>query len=369
MSHRLKKSLLWFVLLTLIAGCVPSMATPIPTLDPNAINTVIVQTAAAASTQTAQALALQPSPTFTITVPPTFTPEATYTPVAPFIFPSVTAMTKRFQYYRVKHDNQLAYYNYRSRTADPAWPVERWGLQTPEVVRLYMALKFTSGTNRTTLSDAWSSYIDKLNDYDKQKIEYVKANNTALFDSAGFPQLESMTMGGNIITLEEVRDGWGRVNTFEPGNADSLSGIDYTTRPDLIHKFVVVGWSRKNESTFFTNPPPGDLYWPLVSDKPVWISLEFLEPFPALPMNITATATQDVKSKPDMKSTSMSELPQGHNVQVIEYYPSGSNVWGRLATGGWIALLYYEKGVRKEWTNWHMDTMPPLPPISQPSQP
>jgi len=47
------------------------------------------------------------------------------------------------QYYRVKHDNQLAAYNYRSRTGDENW--SGVGPQTPEVVPLFVRPKLSAG--------------------------------------------------------------------------------------------------------------------------------------------------------------------------------------------------------------------------------
>jgi len=67
MSTRTTKLLTWLIALGIVLACVPSLATPVPAADPNAINTFIAQTVNAASTQTAAAL-------------PTSTPTATFTP-------------------------------------------------------------------------------------------------------------------------------------------------------------------------------------------------------------------------------------------------------------------------------------------------
>ncbi len=69
-----------------LACAAPTFAPPasIPTLDPNAPLTAIVQTAAAAATQTAWML--PPTDTPTATPPPTRTPAPTETPTPTFIF-------------------------------------------------------------------------------------------------------------------------------------------------------------------------------------------------------------------------------------------------------------------------------------------
>lgn len=76
MTIRKAKFLLWFMVLATLAACGPRGAAPIiPTIDPNAIGTLIVQTANAAFTRTAAAV-----PTSTPTITPTPTPRFTNTP-------------------------------------------------------------------------------------------------------------------------------------------------------------------------------------------------------------------------------------------------------------------------------------------------
>jgi hypothetical protein len=242
--------------------------------------------------------------------------------------------------------------------------VEQWGLQTTEMVELWVDRKMKAGTHRTSLNATWEAYIDLLNGYNQKKLHYVKANDTALFDGAGFPQLESVSMGGNVITLDEIKDGWGRVHTFDFNNPGSLEGVNYITHPDLVHKFVVIGWDKQTRTSYITNPPPpyGDLYWPLVSSREVWVPMEFLEAFPSLPMAVTGVAKQTIKQKPEALSVSTGfTLGVGASAQIVEYYPSGSDVWGRLSSGGWIALLAHQKGLPKYPTSWTMETQPPLP--------
>lgn len=346
------KLLIWFVTLTLVISCVPSLPASIPTLDPNAINVFIAQTANAASTQTAAAVpTLTLIATSTATPRNTFTPEPSITPFQTFLFLSPTP-TPRIQYFRVKHDSQLAIYNYRSRTA------ENWSGrdQTPEVVPLFGLPKLSSGTTRTTLEGGWATLINALNNNDEGKLRYLKADNSGLFNTAGFPQLESLTMGGNVILLSEIQGEWGRVYTLDYNNPPSLDEVNYVSRPDLIHKFVVVVWRQNTKTTFWVNPPRGDLYWPFVSRVPVWIQMSRLEKFPDLPMVVTANTTLYIQKTPGPgNEPTDSQLEAGESARVIEYYPSASNVWGRLQSGGWITLLW-----RTQYrTSWQMETAPP----------
>ncbi len=354
------KLLIWLIILTLIVGCAPSLATPtpIPPLDTNAINIFIAQTANAASIQTAVAMpTFTSTPTFTPTPRNTFTPEPSFTPIQTFVLPSPTPIIS-LQYYRVKHDNQLAVYNFKSRTFDGSLA------QTPEVVPLLILPKLSSGTDRTKVDGTWETFINALNNYDQTKLVYLKSDATALFNTAGFPQLESLTMGGNIIRLEEIRGEWGRVHTLDYSSPPTIEEVNYFTKPDLIQKFVVVGWRRDSKTTILVNPPKGDLYWPLVTKHPVWIQLSMLERFPGPPFLVTVNTDVYVQKTPgpSIEKTN-SQLSDGQSVKIIAYYPSGSNVWGRLQSGGWIPLLWYTiNGAPQYFTSWRMETLPPPPP-------
>lgn len=346
------KLLICLTTLSLIVGCVPTFATPtpIPPLDPNAIGTFMVQTADAASTQTLAALPPSTAtPTITLTPRSTFTPESTFTPVDPYLFPTPTPV-QNLGYYRVKHDSQLAVYGFKSRTFDGGRD------QTPEVVPLFLLPKLTSGTGRTDVSGGWEIFINVLNGNDEAKLRYLKSPVTALFNTAGFPQLESLTMGGNIVTLDQIQGEWARVHTLDHSSPPNATEVNYVTRPDLVHKFVVVAWKRSTKTTALVNPPKGSIYYPFVSRQPVWIQMERLESFPILPMEVTANADLYIQPKPGPAIEAGNfRLKKGETANVVAYYPSASNVWGRLPNGGWIPLLH---GGRY-YTSWSMATVPP----------
>ena len=92
--NRRTKYLMWFLALALVMACAPafSSATAVPTLDPDAINRIIVQTADAASTQTAAALpSSTPTETSTPTPRGTDTPEPTITETLIFVYHTPTS--------------------------------------------------------------------------------------------------------------------------------------------------------------------------------------------------------------------------------------------------------------------------------------
>ena len=187
---------------------------------------------------------------------------------------SFTGSNEKLEYYRVKYGSQLEKYDYRSRTTAADW--QEVSSEMPETVPLFVLSEEGTGTHRTKLSEEFETFIDNLNKNNERILRYLKANNSELFNTAGFPQLESLTMGGNAITLVEIEGDWGKVHTLDPGQIYSPEEVSYITYPDLIHKFVVVGWRKNSRETYWTNPPPGDMYWPLVSSHDVWIIFERL---------------------------------------------------------------------------------------------
>lgn len=88
MTNRNHKVAFFAVVILAMLACVPALPAsnpaPIPTFDPNSINTLIAQTAEAAMTQTA--LLAPPTHTPTPTLIPTQTPSNTPEPTATFIF-------------------------------------------------------------------------------------------------------------------------------------------------------------------------------------------------------------------------------------------------------------------------------------------
>jgi hypothetical protein len=357
-----KKILFGLLALGVLLACMPAgLATPaVAPADPNAIQLYLQQTAAAALTQTQAAIPTLPATlTFTPTPPPTFTLEPTFTPVGTIIFAPPT-QSQRVQYFRVKHDHQLALYDFRSRTVSPNWAYNK---QTPEILPMYPIRKESAGTIRTPVDGGWERFIDDLNGNDKGKLVYLKSSGTALFNGAGFPQMESLTMGGNIITLEAISDGWGRVHTMDYNNPGNALVENYFTRPDLVHKFVLVSWNTETKSTFWPNTPKGDIYYPFVTRKEVWVQMDRLEPFPVLPMTVSAVETQDVRIEPKVESElTNTKLEAGKTATIIQYSPSGSVVWGQLQSGGWVLLFSFTEEGPTYFTTWSMATLPPNPP-------
>ena len=360
----MKKKILFGILaLGAMLACVPSgLATPVVVpADSNAIQLYMQQTAGAAFTQTQASIpTLPPTLTLTPTPRPTFTLDPTFTPVGTIVL-AAPPQSQHVQYFRVKHDHQLALYNFRSRTVSPDGGYTK---QTPEILPMFPIPKEGTGTIRTPVDGAWERFINDLNGNNNGKLTYLKSSGTALFNGAGFPQMESLTMGGNIVTLEAISNGWGKVHTMDFNSPGNASVENYFTRPDLVHKFVLVSWNTKNKTTIWPNTPKGDIFYPFVTRNDAWVQMERLEPFPILPMNVSVVITQDVRKEPKADSELTStRLEEGKTATIIQYHPSASDVWGQLQNGGWVLLFSYTKDGPTHFTTWSMATMPPNPPL------
>ncbi len=92
-----------------LACAIAPASVPVPTFDPNSINTVIVQTADAASTQTAFFITPTETPTSTLTA--TAVPTETQTPTPTFVFllatPTVATATRALGTSGLKYDCQI----------------------------------------------------------------------------------------------------------------------------------------------------------------------------------------------------------------------------------------------------------------------
>ncbi len=87
------KRMIWLLVGGMVLACVPSLATPLPPVDSNLVNTFIAQTVNAASTQTSAALPTSThTATYTPTPPNTDTPTPTSTATVIFILSTPTPL-------------------------------------------------------------------------------------------------------------------------------------------------------------------------------------------------------------------------------------------------------------------------------------
>lgn len=79
-------------------------------------------------------------------------------------------------------------------------------------------------------------------------------------------------------------------------------------------------------------------------------------------MKVTANMTVYIqRTLGTSNEPTLRRLFKGQSTTVIEHFPSGSNVWGKLRIGGWIVLLWYPDAHDPQYsTTWTMETLPPL---------
>jgi hypothetical protein len=142
----------------------------------------------------------------------------------------------------------------------------------PKVFPMYVSLFRLHGTARTRLTPEWIEYFHALNP-GFRAWRYIKGIQAGLFNTAGFPQLESLTCGGNLVRIREVREVWGeewcRIFTMDYyGDVPSVEKVNNLTHPWLVHRFVCITWDER-----IVDPPPGPIYFPLVAKVPLWMPL------------------------------------------------------------------------------------------------
>ena len=143
-----------------------------------------------------------------------------------------------------------------------------------------------------------TTFIDALNNNDRKKIELPEIRCYGIVQYGWFSPVGKPDDGWEYHQIGCNPGRWGRVQTMDYGSPPNAAEVNYVTRPDLVHKFVVVGWRRSTKTTILVNPPKGDLYWPLVTKHPVWIPMDRLEAFPILPLVVTADSDLYIQTTP-----------------------------------------------------------------------
>lgn len=202
MNTRNVKYLLWFSMLILVLACVPSLATPFPTVDPDQINQIIAQTANAAATQTAAA---RPTLTPTVLTPTpqnTFTPSPTFTSTVIFLLASPTVPTAT-----------VVFSLGSSGTSADDFACE---------VRSVSPVNGTSFNGRADFDVTWKVKNIGQKNWSEGAIDFVFDSGTSMSDTAGYDlptdvkrqetidlavDLEAPRRGGSYTTTWALRRG------------------------------------------------------------------------------------------------------------------------------------------------------------------
>jgi hypothetical protein len=199
------KYLIWFTALILIMACVPTIAAPpaVSTTDPNAINTIIAQTANVAASQTAAAL-----PTFTptaLTPTPrnTDTPEPTATATVLFLFyTSTPVVLPGTSVVSSKH------YDCEVQSVTPA--------------------NGSAFGSRASFDAAWKVKNIGTKDWDKNSVDYAylsgdKFHKVAVYD------LDTTMVSGEIRTLTVAMQAPKNSGTYTTNWTLRISAVNFCT--------------------------------------------------------------------------------------------------------------------------------------------
>ena len=146
----------------------------------------------------------------------------------------------------VMGDEELAMHNYKSRTASPTW---QWPYPcTPSVYRYDKFPVEPKNDYRVDISPMDAS-IRALNQNDIKKIEYLYADDTALYNNTGYPKQAYITMSGNLLMQDGIEGSYLRFKTLTPNS--QTFGLSYNKTPWFVHRFDIVCWT-KEKTTYHT---------------------------------------------------------------------------------------------------------------------
>jgi hypothetical protein len=371
-DKRMKKY--FFASLILLAACsvFDDPATHIPTAMPGAINIIVAQTAAAASTQTA--LSIPPTPTSSLTPFPSQTPPITSTATPTFVFllstptdaplcPFTAPYYVRVRPFTVGSHNWNVYI--------PNFPAgDPYGY--PATLFLQYVLNSSSWTMDTEyieLTGAWMSALANLNG---PGWNYLHNASEGTFFNGN--KLGVDTFPGNVllVTGRRYRRGecWDSISAFAYSDLYSEAALDLPHLP-AYQLGLQTGMNYSTPGVVYPAPSTnGNIYVPILSQHAnLWIEDNEVEAFPSLPMDVTVMAnTLDLKSSTDPKSSRVVEtMLSGARLELTDYFPTQRNTFGQVTdpkTGktGYIPLFNWTAYMKGSYTTtWTMKTLP-VPP-------
>lgn len=264
-----------------------------------------------------------------------------------------------FRYARLKHDFQLAEYDFHRR--------ENGLFVTPETVPFNNQSKEGKGP-ALRLPAGWYKFVRDLNTEAGFGIATRPATGWVNegWENHDTPLVQSLSMGGNIVIIREVsQDGFGRLRAFRGDEPppDPMR-MNYMDTPQYVHKFTCISSNQR-----ILNPGKGlDAYFPLIGIGDLWVPMRRVELFPEIPCTIQMQVTSFFRSSPKKSYTNVvGALASGQPLRLIGYAAKASSVWGYVGTEagqyGYVALLWHPNSSALQYlTTWQMETVPPIPP-------
>jgi len=178
--------------------------------------------------------------------------------------------------------------------------------------------------------------------------------------------MRTATTGGNVCIGEVVGGGWVSLDAFPFKGPVPATG-NYFSLPQYFHKFTTIANSGAIQK-------PGsvlggvDVYYPLIStnsDGKLYVKESLVEWFPLLPLTVKVRwfSGANLRVLPGVTNPKVGVVGYGNTVEILEYAPIGSEVWGRTADG-WMALYYplYARYLMQAYSTswWMLTTAPPI---------
>lgn len=271
-------------------------------------------------------------------------------------------------YLRLMHDFQWMpeHLGFRTRMHDPHWNKGFKDEDYPAVVRGFPRSSLAKGDAGYNYPEAWARCLFELN-----PLHIAEGIRPAggLFNARtkdkkipldlrkyrGDSKAEPVGATGNVYVCVDKTSKAVQLRTFKTADAPPSLSVNYDTAPECISMFTSITKSGKVGKSFGK-----DFCYPFLSDLGrLWFDRRRVEFFPTLPFKakVTALPWLNVRTTPDSPDVAR-RLLRGSELNIISYKPRGSNVWGMLETGEWIALQLF----RTFTTSWRMATQPPIPP-------
>ena len=336
----------------------------IPTSVPGAVNTIVAQTAAAASTQTAMFMppTQTPSPapiaTQSLASSPVDTPTATSGPACPF---------SAAYYVRVK---PFAVGSHNWNIYIPNYPTWQRPYDYPATLFLQYILNSSAWTMDTEYINLTGAWINAMADLNGSGWNYLhNASNGTIFNGT---KLGVDTFPGNVllVTGRRYRRGecWDSISSFIYSDLYSEAALDLPHMP-AYQLGLQTGMNYSTPNVVYPAPSNnGNIIVPIISRHgDLWLEDRGVEAFPSLPMDITVTVNAlDIKSNTDTTATIIETLPNGTHLKLTAYSPMPRSTFGQVTnpvTGntGYVSLFDWSKSSGSFNTTWTMQTLP-VPP-------
>ena len=365
------KKFFWISLIFLSACSIFNEPAGIPTALPGAINIIVAQTAAAASTQTAMFIpptltpSLTPFPSQTPSVTPTTTPtfifllpKPTDIPSCPFSAPYYV----RVRPFAVGSNNWNIYI--------PNYPTWQRPYDYPATLFLQYILNssaWTTDTEYINLTDVWINAIANLNG---PGWNYLHNASDGTFFNGN--KLGVDTFPGNVLLVTGRKycrgECWDSISSFGYSAQYSEAALDLPHLPPY-QLGIQTGMNYSTPNVVYPAPKNGgDIFIPIISQHgDLWIEDSNVEAFPSLPMDITVTVKSlNILSGADASTVIVESVPVGTHLKLTGYFPMQRVTFGQVtdpATGkaGYVSLFDLTKPSGSYNTTWIMQTLP-VPP-------